>query len=47
MDNVDTSKNNRIEFSELVAYVLEHERRLAVVFNKVDSNKDGSLNLCI
>ena len=45
MTKADRSKNDLIDFGEFVHYILEHEKNLAVAFNKADLNADGVIDL--
>lgn len=37
----DVANAEDIDFVEFVEYVVNHEKKLAVVFAKLDQNKDG------
>lgn len=41
MEEADTGKDKSIDFKEFVHYVLEHEKKLAIVFKNFDKNADG------
>lgn len=34
-------RSGDVDFAEFVHYVTEHEKKLALVFNSVDTNRDG------
>ncbi|XP_055331790.1 calcium-binding mitochondrial carrier protein SCaMC-3-like isoform X2 [Paramacrobiotus metropolitanus] len=44
IENADIDDSGNLDFVEFVNYVLSHEKKLAVVFGKLDQNKDGKLD---
>ena len=42
MGKADTAKTGNIDFAEFVRYIVDHEKRLALTFSKLDQNKDGT-----
>ncbi|XP_023234013.1 calcium-binding mitochondrial carrier protein SCaMC-3-like [Centruroides sculpturatus] len=40
----DLAKSGHVDFAEFVHYVIEHEKRLMVVFKSLDENKDGKID---
>lgn len=38
-------KNEKVNFVEFVQYVVEHEKKLELVFQDLDRNKDGLFSL--
>lgn len=40
----DTNNDGLMDFSEFVKYCQEHEKKLWLVFNDLDLNKDGGNN---
>lgn len=43
MTKADLNDSSTVSFKELVHYVMEHEKRLAVVFSSLDKNRNGPL----
>lgn len=43
MEEADTTKDQYIDFKELRNWVHEHDKKLAIVFNQFDQNKDGTV----
>ncbi|KAG1659261.1 Calcium-binding mitochondrial carrier protein SCaMC-2-B [Nymphon striatum] len=44
IEKSDTGKSGDIDFSEFVHYVVEHEKKLSLMFHCLDENKDGKLD---
>lgn len=40
----DLTRDGVVDFQEFAQYVLEHERNLKLVFNKIDENADGHID---
>ncbi|OQR76306.1 calcium-binding mitochondrial carrier protein SCaMC-2-like, partial [Tropilaelaps mercedesae] len=44
IESSDLTRDGVVDFQEFVQYVLEHERNLKLVFNKIDENADGHID---
>lgn len=44
IEKSDLAKSGNVDFAEFVHYVIEHEKRLMVVFKSLDENKDGKID---
>ncbi|XP_071821145.1 calcium-binding mitochondrial carrier protein SCaMC-2-like isoform X2 [Apostichopus japonicus] len=45
MKKSDQNEDGHVDFAEFVQYVLEHEKKLKLVFKNIDRNKDGHLDV--
>lgn len=45
MTKTDQNQDGHVDFAEFVQYVLEHEKKLKLVFKNIDSNEDGHLDV--
>ena len=45
VSKADTNNDGLMDFSEFVSYCAEHEKKLWLVFNDLDINKDGILSI--
>lgn len=44
IESSDLTRDGVVDFQEFAQYVLEHERNLKLVFNKIDENADGHID---
>ncbi|XP_022672713.1 calcium-binding mitochondrial carrier protein SCaMC-2-like [Varroa destructor] len=44
IESSDLARDGVVDFQEFAQYVLEHERNLKLVFNKIDENADGHID---
>ncbi|XP_075253857.1 mitochondrial adenyl nucleotide antiporter SLC25A25-like isoform X2 [Convolutriloba macropyga] len=45
IQSADLNKDNEIDFAEFLKYVCEHQKKLRLVFQHLDSNQDGRINI--
>ena len=43
MARISTTNDDKVNFSDFVKYVVEHEKRLESIFKDLDKNRDGLL----
>ena len=45
MSKSDQNQDGHLDFKEFVKYVIEHEKKLKLVFKNIDQNEDGALDM--